>query len=63
MSRTQTFVDQVMSEISPKRVVCVGEAGGPIERANRPPANEVDGARMGSRRTDMPPDALTWWPC
>jgi len=63
MSRTQTFVDQVMSEISPKKAVRVGEAGVPVEQVKRPLVNVVDEVRTGSRRTDMPPDALTWWPC
>jgi hypothetical protein len=63
MSRTQTFVDQVMSKASPKGDVRVGEAGAPAERVDRPQGKEVDEVRMGSRRTDMPPDALTWWPC
>lgn len=63
MSRTQTFVDQVMSEPSRKKAVRVGEVGASTERVDRPQGKEVDEVRMGSRRTDMPPDALTWWPC
>lgn len=63
MSRTQTFVDQVMSKASPKGGARAGEAGAPVERVKRPVANEVDEVRMGSRRTDLPPDVLTWWPC
>lgn len=63
MSRTQTFVDQVMSKASPKVGVRVGEGGASAERMDRSQGKEVDEVRMGSRRTDLPPDALTWWPC
>ena len=63
MSRTQTFVDQVMPESISKRAARVVEAPVPPEPVNRLSQESGDEGRRASRRTDIPRDALIWWPC
>lgn len=63
MSRTQTFVDQVMSEPISKRAVRVAEAPVAPEPVSRLSQESGDDGRRASRHTDIPRDALTWWPC
>lgn len=63
MSRTQPSVEQVISSAAPKRAAHLSEAAVPAERVNYPLKEIVGEVRRASRHTDIPQDALVWWPC